>query len=68
MLLIEAALSMEDRQQLIVDVFVYVVDHTDAGMLESLDPVIKQSIPPAVDVLFSMQRSGGCCGLKCAVS
>ena len=40
-------LSPDKKKDLIIDILCYVVDNTDAGALESMDPIIKKMIPSA---------------------
>ena len=56
----QKGLSMDQKKQVIVDVLVYVVDHTDSGALESLDPVIKQAIPSVLDAVFQARARCPC--------
>ena len=49
-------LKPEQKKEMIVDVLCYIVDNTDAGALESLDPVIKQVIPGIIDALIIVEN------------
>jgi len=44
-------LGAEQKKDLVVDILCYVVDNTDAGALEFLDPVIKDMLPGLIDTL-----------------
>ena len=45
-------LNAEQKKDLVVDILCYVVDNTDAGALEFLDPVIKDMLPGLIDTLI----------------
>jgi len=45
-------LNGEQKKDLVVDILCYVVDNTDAGALEFLDPVIKDMLPGLIDTLI----------------
>lgn len=49
-------LSGEQKKELVIDVLHYVIDNTDAGVLEQLDPVIKQVIPGVIDSLIKVEN------------
>lgn len=56
----QKTLQMDQKKQVVVDVLRYVVDNTDAGALESLDPVIKQAIPSVIDAVFQARAKCPC--------
>jgi|TARA_R110002020_G_scaffold69025_19_gene179976 hypothetical protein len=47
-------LNGEQKKDLVVDILCYVVDNTDAGALEFLDPVIKDMLPGLIDTLIKV--------------
>ena len=49
-------LSPDKKKDLIIDVLCYVVDNTDAGALESLDPIIKKLIPNIIDAFIKVEN------------
>jgi len=49
-------LKPSQKKEMIVDILIYIVDNTDAGALESLDPVIKQVIPGIIDALIIVEN------------
>ena len=49
-------LNGEQKKDLVIDVLHYVIDNTDAGVLEHLDPVIKQVIPGVIDSLIKVEN------------
>ncbi len=49
-------LNGEQKKDLVIDVLHYVIDNTDAGVLENLDPVIKQVIPGVIDSLVKVEN------------
>jgi len=49
-------LNPSQKKEMIVDTLIYIVDNTDAGALESLDPVIKQVIPGIIDALIIVEN------------
>ena len=49
-------LKPPQKKEMIVDILIYIVDNTDAGALESLDPVIKQVIPGIIDALIIVEN------------
>jgi hypothetical protein len=49
-------LSPDKKKDLIIDVLCYVVDNTDAGALESLDPIIKNLIPNIIDAFIKVEN------------
>ena len=44
-------LDPQHKIDLIVDILIYTIDHTDAGSLEALDPILKQLIPVSLKAL-----------------
>ena len=48
-------LTSDQKKDFICDILVYVVDNTDAGALESLDPVIKKLIPNVIDTILRVE-------------
>lgn len=48
-------LSSEQKKDFICDILIYVVDNTDAGKLESLDPIIKKLIPNVIDTILRVE-------------
>lgn len=44
-------LNGEQKKDLVVDILEYVIDNTDAGALEFLDPIIKDMLPGLIDTL-----------------
>tara|TARA_B110000008_G_scaffold181664_1_gene180767 strand:+ start:1755 stop:2171 length:417 start_codon:yes stop_codon:yes gene_type:complete len=59
-------LTSEQKKDLICDILIYVVDNTDSGALESLDPIIKKMIPNVIDTIINIEdgklkiNSSGC--------
>lgn len=45
-------LKAEHKIDLIVDILSYVIDNTDAGALEVLDPILKKMIPGIIDKIL----------------
>ena len=41
---------------LIVDILMYVIDNTDAGSLEVLDPILKKMIPGIIDNILQVEN------------
>jgi len=48
-------LTPEQKKDFICDILIYVVDNTDAGKLESLDPIIKKLIPNVIDTILRVE-------------
>jgi hypothetical protein len=48
-------LNGEQKKDLVVDILEYVVDNTDAGAFEFLDPVIKDMLPGLIDTLVMVE-------------
>lgn len=48
-------LSADQKKDFICDILIYVVDNTDAGSLESLDPIIKKMIPNVIDTILRVE-------------
>lgn len=48
-------LTPDQKKDFICDILVYVVDNTDAGSLESLDPIIKKMIPNVIDTILRVE-------------
>jgi hypothetical protein len=48
-------LKAEHKIDLIVDILMYVIDNTDAGSLEILDPILKKMIPGIIDNLLQVE-------------
>jgi len=48
-------LTPEQKKDFICDILIYVVDNTDAGSLESLDPIIKKMIPNVIDTILRVE-------------
>ena len=48
-------LKGNQKKQLVIDILIHVVNHTDPGTLESLDPVIIQMIPKVIDTLIKVE-------------
>lgn len=48
-------LKAEHKIDLIVDILIYVIDNTDAGSLEVLDPILKKMIPSIIDNLLQVE-------------
>jgi hypothetical protein len=48
-------LKAEHKIDLIVDILTYVIDNTDAGSLEVLDPILKKIIPGIIDNLLMVE-------------
>lgn len=49
-------LKAEHKIDLIVDILTYVIDNTDAGSLEVLDPILKKIIPGIIDNLLMVEN------------
>tara|TARA_Y100001970_G_C14000298_1_gene732998 strand:- start:434 stop:844 length:411 start_codon:yes stop_codon:yes gene_type:complete len=49
-------LSPDKKKDLIIDILCYVVDNTDAGALESMDPIIKKMIPSVIDAFIKIEN------------
>jgi len=49
-------LKPSQKKDMIVDCLCYIVDNTDGGALESLDPVIKKIIPSVIDTLIIVEN------------
>tara|TARA_A100001388_G_C28625334_1_gene429600 strand:+ start:131 stop:535 length:405 start_codon:yes stop_codon:yes gene_type:complete len=49
-------LSPDKKKDLIIDILCYVVDNTDAGALESMDPIIKKMIPSVIDAFLNIEN------------
>ena len=48
-------LTPEQKKDFICDILIYVIDNTDAGSLESLDPIIKKMIPNVIDTILRVE-------------
>ncbi len=48
-------LKPEHKIDLIVDILTYVIDNTDAGSLEVLDPILKKMIPGIIDNILQVE-------------
>ncbi len=48
-------LKAEHKIDLIVDILTYVIDNTDAGSLEVLDPILKKMIPSIIDNILQVE-------------
>ena len=48
-------LKAQHKIDLIVDILMYVIDNTDAGSLEVLDPILKKMIPGIIDNLLQVE-------------
>ena len=48
-------LNSKQKKDLICDILIYVVDNTDSGALESLDPIIKKLIPSVIDTIIQVE-------------
>ena len=48
-------LTADQKKDFICDILIYVVDNTDAGSLESLDPIIKKMIPNVIDTIVRVE-------------
>jgi len=48
-------LTADQKKDFICDILIYVVDNTDAGSLESLDPIIKKMIPNVIDTILRVE-------------
>ena len=49
-------LKSQHKIDLIVDILIYVIDNTDAGSLEVLDPILKKMIPGIIDNLLQVEN------------
>ena len=49
-------LNAQHKIDLIVDVLIYVIDNTDAGSLEVLDPILKKMIPGIIDNILQVEE------------
>jgi hypothetical protein len=49
-------LKPQHKIDLIVDILIYVIDNTDAGSLEALDPVLKQLIPGVIYNILQVEE------------
>ncbi len=49
-------LEPQHKIDLIVDILIYVIDNTDAGSLEALDPILKQLIPGVIDNILQVEE------------
>ena len=49
-------LSPDKKKDLIIYILCYVVDNTDAGALESMDPIIKKMIPSVIDAFINIEN------------
>lgn len=49
-------LNAEQKKDFICDVLCFVVDNTDAGSLEFLDPIIKKLIPKVIDNILEVKN------------
>ena len=45
-----------DKKQLVIDMLQYVLDNTDSGALETIEPLIKMMIPRAIDTLIDVEK------------
>ena len=45
----------KEKKQLVVDILIHVVNNTDAGALESLDPIIIKMIPKVIDTIIKVE-------------
>ena len=51
-----ANLGGTEKKELVVDILCHVIDETDSGDLEVLDPVIKMIIPHAIDLFIETEK------------
>ena len=49
-------LTADQKKDFICDILIYVVDNTDAGALESMDPIIKKMIPSVIDAFLNIEN------------
>jgi len=49
-------LEAQHKIDLIVDILMYVIDNTDAGSLEVLDPILKKMIPGIIDNILQVEN------------
>ena len=49
-------LKSQHKIDLIVDILIYVIDNTDAGSLEVLDPILKKMIPGIIDNILQVEN------------
>jgi hypothetical protein len=45
-----------DKKQLVIDMLHYILDKTDSGYLEAIEPFIKKSIPQVIDTLIDVEK------------
>ena len=45
----------KEKKQLVIDILIHVVNNTDAGALESLDPIIIKMIPNIIDTIIKVE-------------
>lgn len=51
-----AQLGGSEKKELVIEILCHVVDETDSGDLEVLDPVIKTIIPHAIDLFVETEK------------
>jgi len=45
----------KEKKQLVIDILIHVVNNTDAGALESLDPIIIKMVPKIIDTIIKVE-------------
>ena len=45
----------KEKKQLVIDILIHVVNNTDAGALESLDPIIIKMVPKVIDTIIKVE-------------
>ena len=49
-------LSGVDKKQLVIDMLIYIVNNTDSGVVEIMDPIIINAVPHIIDSLIEVEK------------
>ena len=45
-----------DKKQLVIDMLIFILDKTDSGIFELIEPFIKEAIPDLIDELIDVEK------------
>lgn len=45
-----------DKKQLVIDLLIYILDKTDSGVFELVEPFLKEAIPELIDSLIDVEK------------
>jgi hypothetical protein len=49
-------ISGSDKKQLVIDMLIYIVNHTDSGSYEVMDPIIVCAVPIMIEALIDVEK------------